>query len=108
VRSNLSGTFSLNHAVLTFSQLRFQAPGTQVNLIGKYSLDGKQFDFRGKARLDAKLSQLVTGWKSALLKPVDPFFNKNGAGTEVAIKVTGTQSEPHFGLDLGGKDKKAK
>lgn len=108
VRSNVSGTFSLNHAVLSFSQLRFQAPGTQVNLTGKYSLDGKQFDFRGKARLDAKLSQLVTGWKSALLKPVDPFFNKNGAGTEVAIKVTGTQSEPHFGLDLGEKDKKAK
>jgi hypothetical protein len=50
----------------------------------------------------------VTGWKSVLLKPVDPFFHKNGAGTEVAIKVTGTQSEPHFGLDLGGKDKKGK
>lgn len=106
VRSNLSGQFNLNKGLLSFSQLHFQAPGTQVNLTGIYSLDGQQFDFHGKARLDAKPSQLVTGIKSLLLKPVDPFFHKNGAGTEVGIKITGTKSEPHFGLDWhGGKDK---
>lgn len=106
VRSDLSGKFNLNNGLLSFSQLHFQAPGTQVNLTGIYSLDGEQFDFHGKARLDAKPSQLVTGIKSLLLKPVDPFFHKNGAGTEVAIKITGTKSEPHFGLDWsGGKDK---
>jgi hypothetical protein len=104
IPSDLSGTFSLKNGVLSFSQLHFQAPGTLVSLTGKYSLDGKQFDFHGKARLDAKLSQLVTGWKSILLKPVDPFFHKHGAGTEVAIKITGTKSEPHFGVDLGRKN----
>ena len=73
-------------------------------MTGEYGLDGQTFDFRGEARLDAKLSQMTTGWKSILLKPVDPFFSKNGAGTEVPIRITGTESEPHFGLDFGHKD----
>ena len=96
--------FRLANGVLSFSQLRFQVPGTRVNLTGKYSSDGNQFDFHGKARLDAKLSHMVTGWKAILLKPVDPFFSKNGAGTELPVKITGTKSEPHFGTDFGHKD----
>jgi hypothetical protein len=73
-------------------------------MTGNYSLDGQTFDFHGTVRLDAKVSQMTTGWKSILLKPVDPFFSKNGAGTEVPIKITGTESEPRFGLDFGHKD----
>ena len=46
---------------------------------------------------------MTTGWKSILLKPVDPFFSKDGAGTEVPVRITGTESEPHFGLDFGHK-----
>ena len=46
----------------------------------------------------------MTGWKSVLLKPVDPLFKKDGAGTEVPIKISGTKSEPHIGLDFGHKD----
>jgi hypothetical protein len=98
---DLQGTFNLNQGLLSFSSLQFKIPGTQVAMTGDYSLDGQTFDFHGEARLGAKLSQMTTGWKSVLLKPVDPFFSKNGAGTEVPIKVTGTQSEPHFGLDFG-------
>jgi hypothetical protein len=104
VHSEMEGTFSLSNGLISFSQLQFQVPGTRVNLTGTYSLDGNQFDFHGKARLDAKLSQMVTGWKSKLLKPVDPFFSKNGAGTEVPIEIHGTKSDPHFGLDFGHKD----
>ena len=76
-------------------------------MTGDYGLDGKEFDFRGKARLDAKVSQMMTGWKSILLKPVDPFFSKDGAGTEVPIQITGTQSEPHIGLDFHHKSEHA-
>jgi hypothetical protein len=54
--------------------------------------------------MDAKLSQMVTGWKSVLLKPVDPFFSKNGAGTEIPVAITGTKSEPRLGLDFGQKN----
>lgn len=101
---DLRGVFTLKDGVLSFSQLHFLIPGTHVDMTGEYSLDGQTFDFRGEARLDAKLSQMTTGWKSILLKPVDPFFSKNGAGTEVPIRITGTESEPHFGLDFGHKD----
>jgi AsmA-like C-terminal region len=105
VRSDLSGVFDLENGVIQFSRLQFEIPGTQVNLTGQYSLDGNQFDFHGKARMDAKLSHMMTGWKSILLKPADPFFSKNGAGTELPVKVTGTKSEPHFGADFGHKDR---
>jgi hypothetical protein len=100
----LQGNFQLSDGLLSFSLLHFVIPGTHVDMSGSYSLDGQLFDFHGTARLDAKVSQMTTGWKSILLKPVDPFFSKNGAGTEIPIKVTGTQSEPHFGLDFGRKE----
>ena len=103
VLANMSGEFRLGSGVLSFSNLRFAVPGTEVSMTGKYSLDGNEFDFHGKARMQAKLSHMTTGWKSVLLKPVDPFFSKNGAGTEFPVKVTGTKSEPHFGLDFGHK-----
>jgi hypothetical protein len=104
---DLQGVFTLKDGSLSFSYLRFLIPGTRVDMTGAYSLDGQTFDFRGKARLDAKVSQMATGWKSILLKPVDPFFSKQGAGTEVPIKITGTESAPHFGLDFGHKDEPA-
>jgi len=106
VLSSMSGKFALKAGVLSFSELQFMVPGTEVSMAGKYSLDGNEFDFHGKARMQAKLSHMTTGWKSVLLKPVDPFFSKNGAGTEFPVKVTGTKSEPHFGLDFGHKEEK--
>ena len=104
VPTDLQGDFTLRDGLLSFSALHFVIPGTQVNITGNYSLDGREFNFHGKARLDAKLSQMTTGWKSVLLKPVDPFFSKHGAGTEVPVKITGTESEPHFGLDFHHKE----
>jgi hypothetical protein len=91
--------------LLKIPDLLFEMPGTRVDMAGNYSLDGNEFDFRGHARFDARLSQMVGGWKSILLKPVDLFFRKNGAGADVPIKITGTKSEPHFGLDFGHKAK---
>ncbi|MFZ3341033.1 MAG: AsmA-like C-terminal region-containing protein [Terriglobales bacterium] len=103
VRSDMSGTFDLKQGKMSFSELHFEVPGTKVDMTGEYTLDGNTFDFYGKVRLDAKLSHMVTGWKSVLLKPVDPFFKKDGTGTELPIKITGTKSEPHIGLDFGHK-----
>jgi hypothetical protein len=101
---DLRGVFKLDDGTLSFSLLHFLIPGTHVDMTGVYTLDGRTFDFHGQARLDAKLSQMTTGWKSILLRPVDRFFSKDGAGTEVPIKVTGTEGEPHFGLDFHHKD----
>jgi hypothetical protein len=107
VPSQLNGSFRLTQGTLAFSQLEFAVPGTHADVAGQYSLDGQTFDFQGTLRLDAKLSQMTTGWKSLMLKAVDPFFSKHGAGTEVPFKVTGTRSEPHFGLALGHQKSQA-
>ncbi|HTD97481.1 MAG TPA: AsmA-like C-terminal region-containing protein [Edaphobacter sp.] len=107
VRSRMVGTFLMGNGRLSFSELLYSLPGGTVRMTGAYSLDGKEFDFFGKVRTDAKLSQMVASrWKSLLLKPVDPFFRKNGAGAEIPVKVTGTKGAPKFGLDLRHKDKK--
>jgi hypothetical protein len=100
VKSEMEGSFILKNAKVNLPDLSFRVPGTRVLLAGTYSLDGNQFDFQGRARFDAKLSQMVGGWKSIFLKPVDPFFSKHGAGTELPIKITGTKSEPHFELNF--------
>jgi hypothetical protein len=104
VRSTMQGRFALADSRMTLTGTRFDVPGADIQMEGVYSLDGNELDVHGKARLQAKLSQMVSGWKSLLLKPVDPFFAKNGAGTEVPFKVTGTRSDMKFGLDFGHKD----
>jgi hypothetical protein len=107
VQSRMVGDFVMGDGKLTFSRLDYGLPGADVNLVGVYSLNGEQFEFTGKVRTKAELSQMVASrWKSWLLKPVDPFFKKNGAGAEIPVKVSGTRSAPKFGLDLGRKDKK--
>ena len=64
----------------------------------------EELDFHGKLRMQAKLSQTMTGVKSFMLKAFDPFFRKNGQ-TEVPIKITGQREHPSFGLDLHHKEK---
>jgi hypothetical protein len=106
VHSKMVGQFAMDHGKLSFSELNYTLPGATVALTGVYSLNGEQFEFSGKMRTDAKVSQMVASkWKSILLKPVDPFFKKNGAGAEIPVKISGTRSAPKFGLDLHHKDK---
>ena len=73
-------------------------------MMGDYTLNGEKFDFHGNVQTQAKLSQMVASkWKSFLLKAVDPFFTKDGKGTQVPIEVHGTKDAPKFGLDLKHK-----
>jgi hypothetical protein len=103
VQSAMTGHFEMKDGKMTFPDLVYELPGATVQLSGAYALDGKQFDFTGKVRTKAELSQMVESkWKSTILKPVDPFFHKNDAGAEIPIKISGTGSSPHFGLKLGG------
>jgi hypothetical protein len=106
VHSQMVGQFVLAGGKLSFSKLNYTLPGATVVLTGEYSLDGDRFEFEGKMRTDAKVSQMVASkWKSILLKPVDPFFKKNGAGAEIPVKISGTKSAPKFGLNLRHKKK---
>jgi hypothetical protein len=105
VHSQLKGRFIMGAGKLNFSELAYTLPGGNIQMEGVYSLDGEQFDFHGKVHTEAKISQMVASrWKSLLLKPIDPFFSKNGS-TEIPVHVSGTKSEPKFGLDLKHKDK---
>lgn len=106
VSSQMNGQFGMGNGKLRFKQLVYAMPGADVNLAGVYSLDGSELNFDGKVRTKAALSNMVaTWWKSWLLKPVDPFFKKHGAGAEIPVKISGTRGSPKFGLDLKHKDK---
>ncbi len=99
VLAALEGSFRLTRGVIEFSRLHFAIPGADVALVGSYTLDKEAVDFRGRLRLQAKVSQTMTGWKRWALKPADPFFAKNGAGTQLQIRIDGTRDQPHFGRD---------
>ncbi len=100
VTSQMGGSFALANQVLHISALHYEMPGAQVDVAGDYSLNGETFEFGGTVRTDATASQMLTGWKSVVVKPFDGLLKKNGAGLEVPIKVSGTRSEPKFGVDL--------
>jgi hypothetical protein len=101
VNSQMRGTFTLNEGSIHFSKIEYVLPGARVDLEGTYSLDGQQFEFNGKLRTEASLSHMVDSpWLSVLLKAVSPFFKKKGGGAEIPVRISGTKSEPKFGLDV--------
>jgi len=99
VVSNMQGAFHLEDQVMTFRSLAFEVPGADVSVVGNYDMLHDLLDFHGALKLNAHISQTVTGWKRWLLKPADPFFAKNGAGTFLRIKIDGSAHQPKFGLD---------
>jgi hypothetical protein len=101
----MGGRFKMDDERITFDSLAFAVPGSGVDLSGLYDVGQDVLDLHGTLKLDAKVSQTMTGWKRWVLKPVDPFFSKHGAGTFLKIQVVGTSKEPKFGRDKGSKDK---
>jgi hypothetical protein len=99
VISKMQGSFHLENQVMSFPALAFEVPGAAVSVTGNYDLGKDTTDFHGALKLDARISQTVTGWKHWLLVPADPFFAKNGAGTYLKIKIEGDAHHPKFGLD---------
>jgi hypothetical protein len=104
--SHLTGQFKMDQSTITLSNLAFNVEGANIDLAGTYQMDSGALDFRGHLKLTAKISQTMTGAKSFFLKAVDPFFSKNGAGTDLPIKITGTKDHPSFGLDFHDKSNK--
>lgn len=100
VTSTLSGDFTLAGGVLDLPRLVYQVPGAQIHLHGSYTLVDGALDLSGDAQLQASLSHLIGGWKGALLSPMNRVFAKNGAGTDVPIRLSGTSAAPHLGIDL--------
>jgi len=100
VRSAMLGDFQMAGGVITLPALTYTVPGAVIVLKGTYGVEGGALDFTGSAKLDATVSQMVGGVLGALLKPADRYFKKDGAGTEIPIRISGTREDPKFGVDF--------
>jgi hypothetical protein len=101
VVADFGGKFSLQNGRLGLPSFQFSVEGARITLGGAYTLPTRRMDFRGSLLLDAPLSKTTTGFKSMLLKLVEPLFRKQGAGTALPIVVSGTVDKPSFGVDKG-------
>ena len=104
VVSNMSGVFHLEDAAMDFRKLSFGIPGADIDLAGNFNLDSDALAFAGTLKLQATVSQLVTGWKRLILRPADRLFEKDGAGTFLHIRVDGTSRAPKFSVNLAGRE----
>jgi hypothetical protein len=100
VRSTMTSDFVMSAGKIRLPDLVYIIPGAEIDLHGDYGVDQGALNFRGTARMNATVSQMVGGWKGTLLKPVDRFFKKDGAGTKVGVHIEGSRDDPHFGIDL--------
>lgn len=100
IASDLQGRFILDNGVTSFSMLKFSIPGAAISLTGSYNLRSEQINMQGRFRMQATLSDTQSGIKHWILKPFDTFFEKDGAGFEVPITVTGTRSHPEVGTEI--------
>jgi hypothetical protein len=64
-------------------------PGVGVDLSGSFNLRNSTVDLTGNLRMQSDISHTTTGFKSALMKPLIPFFKKSKAGAVIPIAVTG-------------------
>jgi hypothetical protein len=101
VVSDFQGRFKLADGRLDLPDLTFAVPGAKVRLAGGYALKPETLDFQGQLLLDGKVSEAMTGWKRMVAKFADPIFaQKDGSGSVLPIKVSGSRSDPKFGLDV--------
>jgi hypothetical protein len=101
VLADFGGNFALQNGRLDLPKFQFAVEGARVALGGSYGLPTQRLDFEGSLMLDAPISKTTTGFKSLLLKVLDPLFRKDGAGTVLPIVVSGTVDQPSFGIDKG-------
>jgi hypothetical protein len=88
------------HGVAYFPDIRVEVPGAQAHLQGTFNLLSTQIHLTGKASLERDLSHATTGFKSALLKPLSPFFRHKDAGAIVSVAVTGTAAKPKLAQNV--------
>jgi hypothetical protein len=98
--SNLRGRFALRDGTIRFSNLTFAVPGAIVQLAGIYNLRNEAIDFGGHLLLDATLTEMTTGIKSVVARIAQPLFRRPGGGSKLPIRISGTRSNPAFGLDV--------
>ena len=100
VRSTFGGKFALADGVVRLPSVQFGVQGANVDLSGDYQLQTESLNFVGALLLDAPLSRTTTGFKSFLLKAIDPLFRSKSAGARIPIRIEGTIDQPAFKVDM--------
>jgi hypothetical protein len=88
------------HGMAYFPDIHASMPGAEAHLHGTFNLLDTRIHLTGQVALERSLSDAVTGWKAALLKPLNPFFRHKDAGAVVAVAITGTAKKPKIGQDV--------
>jgi hypothetical protein len=102
VLSNLKGHFAAQGGVARLSNMSFTEPGTLAEIEGTYNLLDTGVKLRGVLHTSGKLADTTAGFKSFVLKALNPFIKKKNI-TLVPFEINGTSSNPVFSLDLDGK-----
>jgi hypothetical protein len=90
VVSSFNGQAKIHDGVLSTQRITLEMPGVDVDLSGSFNLRNSTVDLTGNLRMQSDISHTTTGFKSALMKPLIPFFKKNRAGAVIPIAVTGS------------------
>lgn len=88
--SSLKGAITIRKAIVSTHGLAFTIPGANAKLDGTFNLHTTEARLAGILTMQEEISHTVTGFKSFLLKPLDPFFKKKKAGAVIPIAVVGT------------------
>jgi hypothetical protein len=100
VTATASSPTIFNEGTAYFPDIHVALPGADAHLHRTFSLLNTRIHFTGKADLQRHISRAATGWKSALLKPLNPFFRHNDAGAIVSIAVVGNATHPKITQDM--------
>jgi hypothetical protein len=100
VLPNVAATVSVRNGMASMSPLIVQIPGATVRLSGAFDLKNQNVHMIGDLRMQSDVSHVTTGFKAMLLKPLAPFFKKNGAGAVVPIAISGTPQHLKVGQNI--------
>jgi hypothetical protein len=87
--SSLKGLAEIRDGIASSPHLTFHIPGAQATLKGTFNLHDESAHLIGNLAMQSDISHAATGFKSVLLKPLDPFMKKRKAGAVVPIAITG-------------------
>jgi hypothetical protein len=96
----LTASVSLSGGVAKFSEVSLEIPGARALMNGTFNVLNEKVDFHGTLKTAVELSDTTHGIKSILLKPLDPLFKRKHAGAAIPVEMTGTYSQPHFGMEI--------
>lgn len=98
--SHLEGRFRMLDGEVHFTDLVFGVPDFDLKLRGSYRFAEDAMDFAGRVQMRRAPSELVPRGLSGVIRFVDPFLRREGAGTSLPVTIRGSRSRPSFRIDL--------